>query len=149
MTDNEVKIITNAITRYLARREHSKLELCRKLLAKGLSRELVDKQIQAFTDNNIQSNLRFSESFIRTSAAKGQGEYRVRRGLNEHDIDSETIESALCEVDIDWFELAQKVAIKKIGNITNIDWQQKQKISRFLQYRGFTQEQIQYAIESL
>ncbi len=149
MTDNEVKIINNTITRYLARREHSQVELFNKLLAKQLPKNLISQQIQAFADNNIQSNYRFTESFVRSSVAKGQGEYRIRRGLTEHEIDTETIENVLIELNIDWYELVEKVIRKKFANENNKDWQQNQKMSRFLQYRGNTQEQIQHAIESL
>jgi regulatory protein len=37
--------------------------------------------------------------------------------------------------------------VKRFGDPLPDDWIDKQKQMRFLQYRGFTQEQIKYAFE--
>lgn len=147
MSDNDRKIITHTITHLLSRREHSRKELLSKLQRKGLPPSLCEEQIEKFVDNNIQSDTRFAESLIRGRVAKGQGENRVRQELREHNIDDSAVASAMAEIDPDWFELARQVKIKKFGEHSEQDWQKKQKQIRFLQYRGFTHEQIQYAME--
>ena len=56
--------------------------------------------------------------------------------------------AAITELNLDWFELAVKVFDKKYVNKPAKDFKDQQKQQRFLYYRGFTHEQIHYAIES-
>jgi regulatory protein len=144
MAENELKIINNAIGRYLAGREHSKFELLRKLLSKEYDAELCHQQINKFTEANLQSDARFAESFVRGRVNKGIGEQRIRAELKEHNISSDTIKQAIVEQNIDWFELVSTVYQKKYGKTPASDWKEQQKRSRFLQYRGFDLEQIRY-----
>ena len=146
MTDNEVKIINNAITRLLASREHSRQELLNKLINKGFDANLCRQQIEKFSNENIQSDNRFTEVFVRSKAQKGFGESRIRMELREHDIDGAAVSEAIQELEIDWFELAVQVLNKKFGSQSVGDWKEQQKRQRFLQYRGFTGEQIKYAM---
>ena len=153
MTDNECKIINYTITRYLAAREHSRHELLRKLRLKEHDLELSLQQIDKFSAANIQSEARFSESLVRGRINKGFGEYYIRCQLSEHKIDQElintAIENCVIELQVDWYELACEVLGKKYRNMPANDWQEQQKRSRFLQYRGFDHEQIRYANQKL
>ena len=148
MTDNDVKIITHTITRLLSMREHSKHELLEKLVRKGLDERLCRQQIAKFTEQNIQSDTRFVESFIRSKVSKGQGEQRIRAELSQHQVDDSDIHQALSELEIDWYELAMQVYQKKYRGVPAEDWKEKQKRARYLQYRGFNLDQINYAQEN-
>lgn len=148
MTDNPVKIINHTITRLLARREHSQQELLTKLLQRDLPADLCDVQLRQFVEAGLQSDMRFVESYIRTYSAKGHGENRIKMALREHGIDDNQISNALIDANIDFFELARQVYLKKYGENPVLDWQDKQKRMRFLQYRGFGHEQIQFALEN-
>ncbi|MFT5313170.1 MAG: regulatory protein [Paraglaciecola sp.] len=145
MTDNDSKFINYAITRYLAAREHSRHELLSKLLRKEHDAQLCHQQIDKFSQANIQSEQRFAESLVRSRINKGMGEDRIRRELNEHHIEQELINHTFAVQDADWFELALKVYTKKYGEQPATSWQEQQKRSRFLQYRGFSYEQIHFA----
>ena len=149
MTEKEVKIISDVITRLLVTREHSRHELLNKLLSRGLDANTCLEQIEHFNSQGLQSDLRFTQALVRSRVRKGQGEQRIRAELNEHRITNELIESALQEADIDWFELARRTMEKKFGDEAAESWQEIQKRSRFLQYRGFNLDQIKYANESL
>lgn len=144
MTDNESKIINYAITRYLAAREHSRHELLNKLLRKEHDALLSQQQIDKFSQADIQSDQRFAESLVRIRINKGIGEQRIRGELKEHNIAQEHISHAFEVQDVDWFGLVLKVYIKKYGDKPAPSWQEQQKRSRFLQYRGFSYEQIHY-----
>lgn len=148
MTDEQVKIINNAITQFLSRREHSLKELRNKLQLKGLDSTLCDAQLEKFVKGDIQSDARFAEMIVRSRANKGQGLNRIRQELNEHQIDSGLIHDAIADLNIDWFELARQVALKKYSGSIPKDWTERQKRQRFMQYRGFTLEQINYALEN-
>jgi len=147
MAENDVKIIKYTITRLLAGREHSKHELLKKLLQRDFERHLCLEWIDKFSQHNLQSNERFAESLIRGRANKGIGESRIRNELKEHQISMQIIAAAFEELDIDWFELAAKAFQKKYAGKSAKDFKEQQKQQRFLYYRGFTHEQIRYAIE--
>ena len=146
MTDPDRKIIIDAITRMLARREHSHVEVLTKLTQKGFDAGLSSAILQEFTDADIQSNARYAEMRVRACASKGQGPARIKRELAQHKLDDATIASAMSEAAIDWFELALKVKEKKFGEEQERDFKARQKQMQFLNYRGFTQEHIQYAV---
>ncbi|MFT4938271.1 MAG: regulatory protein [Paraglaciecola sp.] len=151
MTDNECKIINYTITRYLAAREHSRHELLRKLTLKEHDLKLSLQQIDKFSAANIQSEARFAESLVRSRINKGFGEHYIRCQLSEHKIDkeliSQAIESCITDLQVDWSELACEVLAKKYRHTPAENWQEQQKRSRFLQYRGFDHEQIRYATQ--
>lgn len=148
MTDTQLKIINNAITQMLSRREHSYKEVLRKLQQKGLDPDCCEQQLQKFAEANVQSDARFAEMMIRSRANKGQGLNRIRQELAEHDIDYGLIQSALDELEFDWFDLAKQVAFKKYADKPHKDWQELQTRQRFMQYRGFSQEEIKYALKN-
>lgn len=148
MTDNEIKIINDVLTRLLAMREQSRHELLNKLLLRGFDSQISLSQLDKFTEAEVQSDRRFAQSLVRSRAAKGKGPQRIRLELREHRISDEVAVEAMAEQDIDWFALARVVMVKKYGEDMAPSWEEKQKRSRFLQYRGFTTEQIQFAHES-
>lgn len=147
MSDYERNDILNAITRMLARREHSVVEIGRKLQQKGMPAALYQPIIEEFREAGIQSDARFAEAKVRSAAGKGVGELRLRRELEEHQIDSGTITLAFKEADIDFFSLARQVYEKKYRGSEPADFHERQKRMRFLAYRGFSQEQISFAIK--
>ncbi|MBU3022245.1 regulatory protein RecX [Aestuariibacter sp. A3R04] len=147
MSDPERKIIIDAITRMLARREHSREEVITKLTQKGFHRDAFTNIVAEFVDADVQSDLRYAQMRIRSCAAKGQGPVRIARELGQHRINDSIIHSAMAEADIDWFALATTVKEKKFGEAIEKDFKRKQKQMQFLNYRGFTQEQIQYAVK--
>ncbi|MCF2950187.1 recombination regulator RecX [Paraglaciecola aquimarina] len=149
MAENNIKIIKHTITRLLARREHSKSELFKKLIERDFEPDECRQWIAKFCESNIQSDQRFTESLIRTRTGKGVGQRRILQELKEHDIDPDVIANMFKEAQIDWFELAKKVFIKRFSEEAGTDWKARQKQQRFMYYRGFSQEQISYALESV
>jgi regulatory protein len=147
MSDNDAKIIRHKLTRLLSRREHSQTELRKKLAELALDKDLVDETIQRFAEKDIQSDLRYAEAVVRGAYRKGKGPVFVERELNNHDIDFYVVKALVDDENFDWFESSKAVRVKRFGAELPEDWTAKQKQMRFLQYRGFTQEQIKYAFE--
>ncbi|MBC3765082.1 recombination regulator RecX [Neptunicella marina] len=146
MTDNTPSSIRETLTRLLARREHSERELYQKLQQRGISAQELSPILEQFKQRGWQSNLRFAESFVRQRIAKGQGQLRIRNELRERGVEDSAVNQALAEQDVDWFELAKTVHDKKFSrDALPLTAQQKQKHQRYLQYRGFSPDQIQYA----
>jgi regulatory protein len=147
MSDNDAKIIRHKLTRLLSRREHSQTELRKKLSDLEISSELIDETIKKFAEKDIQSDVRFAEAVVRGAYHRGKGPVFIERELNNHNIDFELVRELVNDEDFDWFESSKAVRVKRFGADLPDDWTAKQKQMRFLQYRGFAQEQIKYAFE--
>lgn len=129
----------------LARREHSAKELRTKLLVREFDRDEVDAAIERLIDDGLLSDERFAEAFVASRVRKGQGPLRIRGELEQRGVADGLIEASLGRVDVDWNEVARDVHDRKYGGAAPADYHERARRSRFLQYRGFTGEQIRYA----
>lgn len=134
------------LVRLLAAREQSQSELRRKLIEKGYCAQVVEEQLLQAINDNIQSNQRFAEMSLRVAVAKGQGQNKLKQKLQQHAIDSELVNQVINNDEVDWFQHALEVKVKKFGEEIEPDWQKRQKQQRFLYNRGFTFEQINHAV---
>ena len=131
----------------LARREHSRRELERKLDARGFAEELIAPTLDALEESGELASARFTESFIRARAAKGQGPVRIRAELAERGIDREQAAELLHEAGIDWAAIAVSVRDKRFGARRPTEFKERARQARFLEYRGFDSDQIGSALE--
>lgn len=127
----------------LARREHSRYELSRKLTGKlGCDAVLVDPVLDRLEEDGLLSDWRFAEAFVSARVRRGQGPLRIRAELRERRVAEDSIEAVLAAAEMDWVALAVEVLRKKFGKNTGADYRDRARRMRFLQYRGFTGEQI-------
>jgi regulatory protein len=131
---------------FLARREYGQTELIRKLADKGYKRSVAEQAISHLTDEGLQSDRRFAESFVQSRVNQGKGPVRIRLDLGQRAISDAVIEAALNEPAADWIALAREVRVKKFGRGYPADFKAKAQQMRFLQYRGFEQDHIQRAL---
>lgn len=127
---------------YLANREHSALELTRKLHKAGFDASEIEDTITQLQQAGLQSDQRYAESFVNSRANRGYGSVRIGMELKERGVSSDIITASLQQADIDWFALATEVRCKRFGEQSPEDFKSRAKQQRFLQYRGFTHEQI-------
>lgn len=127
----------------LARREHTCLELRQKLKRRFPNLELVNTELSKLTDENLQSDTRFAESFLIARCNRGYGLMRVQQEMREKGLSDSQVSHAIKIADIDWRALAQDVYRKKYGDIPVSDLSDKAKRVRFMQYRGFDREDYQ------
>lgn len=125
----------------LARREHSVAELVTKL-SNDFEYDDIMIVINKLTEKDLQSDQRFAENYLRYRSQRGFGYQKIRQELKERGVDAELISDALEESDIDWFALAAAARCKRFGEKEPEDYKERAKQQRFLQYRGFTHEQI-------
>jgi regulatory protein len=126
--------------------------LVNKLLQKGYEQDLISCAIEKFKNANILSDCRFAESRIRYRALKGYGEYWIRQELKQHKLSSHIIEQAFVEEPQDWFDIASQWMSKKYARQADLiknDWKKRQKMQVAARNRGFSQEEIGYAIACL
>lgn len=126
----------------LARREHSRTELRRKLKSRGFDSESIEDVLQGLANEGLQSDHRYTESFLNSRINKGYGPVRLAMELRERGIEADLIETCIENLDIDWIDTLHSVRQKKFGEKLPETYNAQLKESRFLQYRGFTAEQI-------
>ena len=131
----------------LAFREHSMQELITKLLRKFPGCEHIDSQLQQLATENLQSDQRFAEAFVRSRVYKGQGPLRIRNELRQRGIASTLIELTLEQAGVDWFAVISELSARKYGDAPVRDEKDKAKRIRFFQYRGFSYELIKHTLD--
>ena len=123
----------------LARREHSKLELRRKLGRYGATDDLIEETIALLAERDYQSDARFTDAYVSSRLGRGFGPLRILAGLRERGVDC-----SLRELDqvADWTELCSNVRVKKFGISAPTDRSEWQRQARFLHGRGFSESLI-------
>lgn len=146
MADSEVTAVDvrRAAMDLLARREHSRQELQRKLARRfAVDAEVIFSVINQLTQEGLQSDQRLAEAFLRYRSNRGQGPLKIKAEMREKCIESALIEQIFDEANIDWFDLALRVLEKRYGKGSAVDASERAKRTRFLQQRGFSFDQIQ------
>ena len=131
----------------LARREHSRRELTRKLAARGFTADVVAAVLDDLERSGALAEARFADSFVRSRIAKGQGPQRIRAELAQRGIDAEAADQVLRGADVDWLDTIRAVRAKRFGPQPPSDYEERARQARFLQYRGFDSAQIRAALE--
>lgn len=126
----------------LARREHGRVELVRKLRQRGATEELIGPALDRLTQEGLLSEARYLESFIRYRAHSGYGPVRIRGELVQRGLVRAEIEQALAESGIDWAEQLEEVWQRKFAGRLPQDLRERAKQGRFLSYRGYPLELI-------
>ncbi|MEP5765426.1 MAG: regulatory protein RecX [Halieaceae bacterium] len=121
----------------LARREHLRAELQRKLCKRFGSEIELDTVLDQLVAENLLSDERYVESYIRQRSNKGYGPDRIEQELRQKGADTEMIGIALQDCEVDWAECACRVREKKFGAALPVDFKEKARQLRFLNYRGF------------
>jgi regulatory protein len=133
--------------RLLARREHSRFELQRKLRVKGAALADIHEVLQQLQADGLQSDERFTEGFIRSCRRRGLGPERIRAELYQRQVDDTIIATYLCYDDEEqWVAAARQVIQKKSCNQFPKVYAQRVKLMNFLQYRGFNSQHIKAAM---
>jgi regulatory protein len=130
----------------LVRREHSRKELARKLITRGLDADEVEAAVDKLAEAGWQDDTRFAESLVRIRTAGGYGPLHIRAELGTHGLDSDAIAEALLTFDGDWLENARELISRRYGTATCHDLVLRRKASDLLMRRGFPADIVQAAI---
>ncbi len=132
----------------LARREHSRAELARKLERKGFDGRHIDGVLTELEGQRLLCDARFAESFVQSRIAKGYGPARIRHQLRERGVEARLIETHLDECPLDWVAEIARVRRKRFGEAMPDGHHERARQARFLQYRGFSPDQIRRLLEA-
>jgi regulatory protein len=129
----------------LTRRDHSQQEIHQKLKLKASSQE-IDAVLADLAQMGLINDARFAENYIRSRQTKGFGPLRIHVELQARGIQNEVIAEHLKITDNAWIIEARTVFRKHFKTGPAADFKERAKQIRFLQYRGFTQGQINSAL---
>jgi regulatory protein len=146
-----VNALRSRAIRLLARREHTRVELARKLARYGTPEE-IDSVIASLEACHLQSDTRCAESHVRTHAAR-LGVNRLRQSMQRRGLDSALIEAQLKALaasgDLpDELERARSVWARKFSALP-ADAREWARQARFLQGRGFGSDIIRRLLKKL
>jgi regulatory protein len=120
----------------LARREHSRSELARKLAPHAQSREELETLLDDLVRQGFLSDLRYAESVARSRSAR-YGSQRVVQELRQKGLTDSVVEKVIAPLKDADLATARAVWEKKFGAPTK-DPRERAKQIRFLQGRGFS-----------
>jgi regulatory protein len=130
--------------RFLSMREHSRLELGRKLSKYAEQGDDVGALLDFLEKNNWLSQERFSESLIHRRGGR-YGNSRIVAELQSHGVNGEALQElkgALADTEV---ERACEVWRRKFGEVA-VDAEGRGKQMRFLMQRGFSQKAVRAAM---
>ncbi len=132
----------------LTRREHSRVELTRKLTSRGVepndARAVIDKLANA----GWQDDARFAELLVRSRANTGYGPVRIRAELATHALPAETIAAALERFEFEWSDNASDLLRRRHPAALSGDRKAQCKAADFLLRRGFGMDQVRAALRA-
>lgn len=103
---------------------------------------MIEELLDKLAEEGLQSDERFTESFVHHRVEIGQGSIKINQELRQHGVEPVLIETYLESGAYDWMSLAAEVRLKKYGETIPNDYQNKAKQSRFLYSRGFSPDVI-------
>ena len=146
----------------LSRREHSHKELHQKLMKKDFASDEILPVLAYLIEKDYLSDERFAQSTLRVRVDKGFGWLYIKNELNQKGVCSTIINELNKNDEIDWY-LQAELAYNKRFSTPLVDYyvhenddrnalsknkayqaavKEKAKRMRFLQYRGFSPDQI-------
>ena len=133
--------------RYLSMREHSRLELGRKLARYAEEGDDVPALLDFLEKNNWLSQERFSESLIHRRAARF-GNSRIVAELQSHGISGEALQELKAGLGDSETARAREVWQRKYGTVAT-DPTERNKQMRFMMQRGFSQRAVRAAMQGV
>ena len=130
--------------RYLSMREHSRLELGRKLVRYAEEGDDVEALLDLLEKNNWLSQERFSEALIHRRSAR-YGNSRIVAELQSHGVNGEALQELKSGLADSETERCREVWQRKFGTVA-ADPQARNKQMRFLLQRGFSQRAVHAAL---
>jgi len=138
--------LRNKALDFLARREYSVKELRNKISKYSDNSEEVGDVISELIKNNLLSDERYAQAVIQQKYQSGYGPNHIEMYLREKGIEQELFNMHSDE--FDWVESCKDLAKKKLRSKLP-EGKEKEKILRYLSYRGFNYEIIKSALNNL
>ena len=126
----------------LARREHGRVELARKLRLRGATPELIESALDRLEADGLLNESRYLECYVSSRARAGYGPLRIREELAQRGLPRDAIESALRETRIDWLAQLRDLWQRKFSGRLPSEPKERAQQGRFLSYRGYPLDMV-------
>ena len=126
----------------LARREHARAELERKLMQRGYEPDMIGPVLDDLAHEGLQSDRRYAEALVASAVARGKGPAHARHKLRQSGVDAAVVEFALEACDVDWLQLARRARARRFGEAVPVEFRERSRQARFLYQRGFDSDTI-------
>jgi regulatory protein len=123
---------------YLARREHTPVELARKLQHAGYAEDEIRTVLEELSERGWLSSERFAAHYVTQKQAKF-GSQKLAHELRQKGVEESVIQQTLETARESELERAREIWRKKFGK-SPADQKEKARQIRFLQSRGFSME---------
>nr|WP_294859597.1 regulatory protein RecX [uncultured Fluviicola sp.] len=124
-----------------------------KLFSWGISSDQVDQLLAYLIENKFLDEGRFAESYVSGKLRiKHWGRIKIKQGLRIKQIPENIIQLAFKTIDPDeYFSILQKEIKKKEKDLSmeKDPWKKKAKVLRYAQSKGFENDLIYEALDSL
>mgnify|MGYP001765559318 CR=1 FL=1 len=126
----------------LARREHGRVELTRKLRLRGAAPELIESALERLEAEGLLNESRYLACYLSSRARGGYGPLRIREELAQRGLPREAIETALREACIDWSAQLRDLWLRKFSGRLPSEPKERAQQTRFLSYRGYPLDMV-------
>jgi len=135
--------------RLLGRREYSRAELRQRIARKWTQIDAaeVEALLDALVAENLQSDERFAESFVRFAIARQQGPVKIRAALRSRGVADAVVSGELDRQADCWTDLAAEWLQRQHRG--PLDFDARRKYYRRLLNRGFSHDQAMDAVNRL
>lgn len=132
----------------VARKEYAESEIREKLLRRWDPR-CADEALAYCVEQGYVDNARYASMFVRYRGRNHYGPVRILRELAAREIRGDAADLALEECEVDFGEAALEYARKNFrdGDLSDPAW--RGKAFRRMAGRGYTADQIRYALDAL
>ena len=132
--------------RLLNRRDYAAGELSARLAERGVGVEVADSVVERLVAERLVDDERFAGHYVDWQAGRGQGPIRIAAELRERGIAGEVVDSAVGARDARWREACRQLRRRRFGEAAPADYKERARQARFLQYRGFSADQVRAAL---
>lgn len=137
--------VRDMAVRYLSRREYGIEELRRKLIHRGSKSEMAERIVSDCVEQNLVSDERFAEMYVRARIRRHFGPMKIRGELRQRGIGDSVIAASM-QVDQDvWFDSAEYWVARRVHS--ELDYAARAKLHRSLMNRGYSHEQASVALD--
>lgn len=131
----------------LVRREHSRKELARKLVARGISQEEASEAVDFMREHGWQDDARYAEMLLQSRVGQGYGPLHIRAELRMQGVDTALVSQLFESFEEDWREIARRLVQRRFGDDGPQDMASHRKAAELLARRGFDRDCIRAATE--
>ena len=145
----DISALKRMALNWLSRRDYSEAGLRQRLLSQGAEFDAVAEVLAWCIEHNYLNQQRYIEMLVRSRVNKGYGPAYIIQECRQQNINQTDVIQRFAELDIDWFALALQQYQKKYGYAVVADYKEKLKRMAYMQRRGFSNEQIQFALAQI